>query len=42
MASREEITYDLKDVENVSLGQRARRAAWLKGEAESLQQALAH
>jgi predicted metalloprotease with PDZ domain len=41
MAGREEITYDLKDVENLSVEQRARRAAWLKGEAQSPEQALA-
>jgi predicted metalloprotease with PDZ domain len=35
MASREEISYRLKDVEKVSAEQRARRAAWLKGEAEN-------
>jgi predicted metalloprotease with PDZ domain len=32
--SREEITYELKDVEKVTAAHRARRAAWLKGEAE--------
>jgi predicted metalloprotease with PDZ domain len=32
--SREEMSYDLKDVEKVTPEQRARRAAWLKGEAE--------
>ncbi len=42
MASREETTYDLKDMENLSAEQRARRAAWLKGEAQSPQEALAH
>jgi predicted metalloprotease with PDZ domain len=42
MASREETTYDLKDIENLSAEQRARRAAWLKGEAQSPQEALAH
>jgi predicted metalloprotease with PDZ domain len=34
VASREAVTYDLRDVENVSPEQRARRAAWLKGEAQ--------
>ncbi|MHB8218062.1 MAG: M61 family metallopeptidase [Candidatus Sulfotelmatobacter sp.] len=38
-ASREEISYYIKDVENVTAGQRARRAAWLKGEAEAPSQA---
>ncbi len=32
--SREEISYELKDMENVTAQQRARRTAWLKGEAE--------
>ncbi len=32
--SREEISYELKDMENVTAQQRTRRAAWLKGEAE--------
>jgi predicted metalloprotease with PDZ domain len=41
MASREETTYDLKDMENISAEQRARRAAWLKGEAQTPEQALA-
>jgi predicted metalloprotease with PDZ domain len=34
LASREEITYELKDAEHVTAEQRARRAAWLKGEAQ--------
>ena len=38
VASREEVSYELKDVENVTAQQRARRAAWLKGEAETRQQ----
>ncbi|HZQ95650.1 MAG TPA: PDZ domain-containing protein [Candidatus Sulfotelmatobacter sp.] len=33
--SREETLYRLKDLDQVSPGQRARRAAWLKGEAEA-------
>jgi predicted metalloprotease with PDZ domain len=32
--SREEIAYELKDVEHVTAEQQARRAAWLKGEAQ--------
>jgi len=32
--SREEISYELKDVEQLTTEQQARRAAWLKGEAE--------
>ncbi|MBZ5680104.1 MAG: hypothetical protein LAO24_08360 [Acidobacteriia bacterium] len=35
IGSREEISYEVKDLENASEGQRARRAAWLKGEAQS-------
>jgi len=35
MGSREEIVYQLNDVENLTTEQRARRAAWLKGEAEN-------
>jgi hypothetical protein len=31
---REEITYELTDMENITAGQRARRVAWLKGEAQ--------
>jgi predicted metalloprotease with PDZ domain len=34
VGSREEVTYELRDVENVTAQQRARRTAWLKGEAE--------
>jgi len=34
VGGREEISYELKDVENVTAEQRARRAAWLKGEAQ--------
>jgi predicted metalloprotease with PDZ domain len=34
VGSREEVSYELKDVENVSAQQRTRRTAWLKGEAE--------
>jgi len=33
--SRQEVRYQVKDLENVSAQQRARRAAWLKGEAET-------
>ena len=34
VGSREEVSYELKDMENVTAEQRARRTAWLKGEAE--------
>jgi predicted metalloprotease with PDZ domain len=39
--SREEKSYELKDLEQVTAEQRARRAAWLKGEAEIAQAARA-
>jgi predicted metalloprotease with PDZ domain len=35
VGSRQETFYELKDVENLNAEQRARRAAWLKGEAET-------
>jgi predicted metalloprotease with PDZ domain len=31
---REEVSYELKDADTITVEQRARRAAWLKGEAE--------
>jgi predicted metalloprotease with PDZ domain len=34
VSSREEIAYELKDMEKVTAEQQARRAAWLKGEAQ--------
>ena len=34
IGTREEIEFDLKDVENVTTQQRARRAAWLRGESQ--------
>ncbi len=39
VGSREEVSYQLKDVENMTPEQRAHRAAWLKGEAEHPQSA---
>jgi predicted metalloprotease with PDZ domain len=39
--SKEEATYELKDMENVTAAQRARRTAWLKGEADHPQGQLA-
>jgi predicted metalloprotease with PDZ domain len=39
VGSRQELSYELKDVENVTAEQRGRRAAWLKGEAEIPQDA---
>jgi predicted metalloprotease with PDZ domain len=32
--AREEVEFELKDVENVTTRQRARRKAWLKGESQ--------
>jgi len=34
VGSREEVAYRLSDLESVTAEQRARRAAWLKGEAQ--------
>ncbi|MFZ0758561.1 MAG: PDZ domain-containing protein [Candidatus Sulfotelmatobacter sp.] len=39
VGSRQEISYQLEDMENVTAQQRARRAAWLKGEAQVPQEA---
>ena len=39
---REETTYDLRDMEHITAEQRARRAAWLKGEAQLPQTAESH
>jgi predicted metalloprotease with PDZ domain len=39
VGSREEVSDELKDMENMTAEQRARRAAWLKGEAQSPQTA---
>lgn len=36
VAARQETTYQIKDLDQVTPEQRAHRAAWLKGEAESL------
>jgi predicted metalloprotease with PDZ domain len=35
IASRQEISYEVKDLDQVTAQQRARRAAWLKGEAQT-------
>jgi predicted metalloprotease with PDZ domain len=35
VASREEVTYEVKDLDQVTPEQQARRAAWLQGEAQS-------
>jgi len=42
VGSHDEITYELKDMENLTAEQRARRAAWLKGEAQIPQEANLH
>jgi predicted metalloprotease with PDZ domain len=34
LGAREEVEFELKDVDNVTTGQRARRKAWLKGESQ--------
>ena len=35
VGSRQEISYEVKDLDQVTAEQRARRAAWLKGEAQN-------
>jgi predicted metalloprotease with PDZ domain len=40
--SREEITYELKNMENTNAEQVAHRAAWLKGEAQVLPERHSH
>jgi hypothetical protein len=42
VGSREEISYQIKDLDNVTAEQQARRAAWLKGEAQVRQEAQSH
>jgi predicted metalloprotease with PDZ domain len=39
LSSRQEILYELKDLDSVAPAQRARRAAWLKGEAQAVEPA---
>ncbi len=39
---RDELTYDLRNTEHITAEQRARRAAWLKGEAQVPQTAQSH
>ena len=34
ISSRQEVSYDVKDLDRVTVDQQARRAAWLKGEAQ--------
>jgi len=42
VGSREEVSYVIKDMENITPEQHARRAAWLKGEAQILQEEHPH
>ncbi len=42
VGSHEEISYELKDMENITAAQQARRAAWLKGEAQIPQEIHPH
>ncbi len=42
MGSREETSYELKDMENVTAVQRSQRTAWLKGEAQHTQPARSY
>jgi predicted metalloprotease with PDZ domain len=42
VGSREEVSYDFESVENTTAEQRARRAAWLKGEAQVPQETHPH
>jgi predicted metalloprotease with PDZ domain len=39
LGSRQEVSYEVKDLDNVTVEQRARRTAWLKGEAQSAEPA---
>jgi len=39
IGSREEISYEVKDLDQVTVAQRARRSAWLKGEAQGAPEA---
>jgi hypothetical protein len=34
VASREEVEFELKDVDNVTAQEKTRRSAWLRGESE--------
>jgi predicted metalloprotease with PDZ domain len=42
VGGREEITYELKDMDDISAEQHARRTAWLTGEAQSLPASSSH
>jgi predicted metalloprotease with PDZ domain len=41
IGSREEITYEVKDLDQVTVAQRARRSGWLKGEAQGAAESTA-
>jgi predicted metalloprotease with PDZ domain len=41
IGSREEISYEVKDLDQVTVAQRARRGAWLKGEAQGTAESTA-
>jgi predicted metalloprotease with PDZ domain len=41
IGSREEITYEVRDLDQVTVAQRARRSAWLKGEAQGAAESTA-
>ena len=41
VGSREEISYEVKDLDQVTVAQRARRMAWLKGEAQGASESSA-
>ena len=41
VGSREEISYEVKDLDQVTVAQRARRSAWLKGEAQGAPESTA-
>jgi predicted metalloprotease with PDZ domain len=41
IGSREEISYEVKDLDQVTIAQRARRGAWLQGEAQGASEANA-
>jgi predicted metalloprotease with PDZ domain len=42
VGARDEVTYELKDMDNISAEQRARRAAWLAGEAQPSRSTSVH
>ncbi len=42
VGAREETTYELKDMDKVSVEQRARRTAWLQGEAQAASTSASH